>query len=300
MTIYAIELENISKTFPGDVRANQDITLRIKEGEVHGLLGENGAGKTTLMNILYGLISRDSGIIKIKGKEVIFQSPSDAIRVGIGMVHQHFKLIPNFTVTENVVLGTEPLFANLESRFEKRVIKTEIPTGVKGQLNRFGRIIARLVTGTVDRVSPMNFKMAKSKIKQIAEENALFVNPDSKIEDLSVGEQQRIEIIKVLYRDAEILILDEPTAVLTPQEVDELFETLARLRKAGKTIILITHKLREPMALCDRITVLRDGKLVGTVEKAQTTREQLAEMMVGRPVVFRVSKTKATPGQPVL
>jgi simple sugar transport system ATP-binding protein len=146
----------------------------------------------------------------------------------------------------------------------------------------------------------MNFKMAKSKIKQIAEENALFISPDSKIEDLSVGVQQRVEIIKVLYRDAEILILDEPTAVLTPQEVDELFETLARLRKAGKTIILITHKLREPMALCDRITVLRDGKLVGTVEKAKTTREQLAEMMVGRPVVFRVSKTKATPGQPVL
>ncbi len=300
MKIYAVELENISKTFPGDVKANQDITLRIKEGEVHGLLGENGAGKTTLMNILYGLISRDTGIVKIYGKEVFFQSPRDAISVGIGMVHQHFKLIPTFTVTENVVLGAEPLFANLESRFEKRVIKTEIPTGVKGQLSRFGRSAARLVTGTVDRVSPMSFGKAKSKIKQIAEENALFLDPDSKIEDLSVGMQQRVEIIKVLYREAEILILDEPTAVLTPQEVDELFETLARIRKAGKTIILITHKLREPMALCDRITVLRDGKFVGTVEKAQTTPEQLAEMMVGRPVVFQVSKTKATPGQPVL
>jgi simple sugar transport system ATP-binding protein len=252
------------------------------------------------MNILYGLILRDTGIIKIRGNEVDFQSPRDAISLGIGMVHQHFKLIPTFTVTENVVLGAEPLYANLESRFEKRVIKTEIPTGVKGQLSRFGRSTARLITGTVDRGSPINFRKAKSKIKQIAEDNALFIDPNSKIEGLSVGMQQRVEIIKVLYREAEILILDEPTAVLTPQEVDELFETLARLRKAGKTIILITHKLREPMALCDRITVLRDGKLVGTVEKAQTTPAQLAKMMVGRPVVFRVAKTKATPGQPVL
>ena len=298
--IYAIELENISKTFPGGVEANQNITLRIEEGEVHGLLGENGAGKTTLMNILYGLISRDSGTIKIKGNEVNFQSPHDAISVGIGMVHQHFKLIPTFTVVENVVLGLEPLFAHLEGRFEKQVIRTERDTGYKRLMKKFGRSAARLITGSVDRISPMRFSEADKKIHQIAEDNALNIDTHSKIRDLSVGMQQRVEIIKVLYREAEILILDEPTAVLTPQEVDELFETLTRLRQAGKTIILITHKLREPMALCDRITVLRDGKFVGTVQKAETTPEQLAEMMVGRPVVFRVAKTKAQPKQTVL
>jgi len=298
--IYAIELENISKTFPGEVKANQSITLRIKEGEIHGLLGENGAGKTTLMNILYGLISKDTGTIKIKGAEVNFQSPRDAISLGIGMVHQHFKLIPTFTVTENVVLGGEPLYANVERRFEKRVIQTEIPPGLKGEISKFSRGIARLVTGSFDRVTPMDFKKAKIKIKEIAEDNAIFIDPDSKVQELSVGMQQRVEIIKVLYREAAILILDEPTAVLTPQEVDELFETLGRLRKAGKTIILITHKLREPMALCDRITVLRDGKFVGTVQKDQTTASKLAEMMVGRPVVFRVTKTKATPGSAIL
>lgn len=252
------------------------------------------------MNILYGLISKDTGTIKIKGVEVDFQSPRDAISLGIGMVHQHFKLIPTFTVTENVVLGGEPLYANLESRFEKQVIQTKISTGFKGEVSKFGRSVARVFTGSIDRVTPMDFKSAKRKIKEIAEDNALFIDPDITVQDLSVGMQQRVEIIKVLYREAEILILDEPTAVLTPQEVDELFDTLARLRKAGKTIILITHKLREPMALCDRITVLRDGKFVGTVQKDQTTPSELAEMMVGRPVVFRVTKTKAKPGQPVL
>lgn len=252
------------------------------------------------MNVLYGLISRDAGTIKIRGAEVDFHSPSDAISLGIGMVHQHFKLIPTFTVTENVVLGAEPLFTNWESRFEKRVIQADIPSGFRGDVSKFSRSIARLFTGSMDRVTPVNYRKAKVKIKEIAEENALFVDPNVKVQELSVGMQQRVEIIKVLYREADILILDEPTAVLTPQEVDELFETLTRLREAGKTIILITHKLREPMALCDRITVLRDGRLVGTVEKDETTQSKLAEMMVGRPVVFRVSKTKATPGQPVL
>ncbi|MFX1576099.1 MAG: ABC transporter ATP-binding protein [Promethearchaeota archaeon] len=300
-----IELENISKTFPGNVFANQDITLRIRAGEVHGLLGENGAGKTTLMNILYGLISKDSGTIKIRGEEVNFQSPHDAILVGIGMVHQHFKLIPPFTVTENVVLGSEPLFINLESRFEKAVIPTDIPPRNSAQyltyqVKQYFKGLARSITGSVNRISPLNLKAAENKILHIAEENKLHIDPKEKIQYLSVGMQQRVEIIKVLYREAEILILDEPTAVLTPQEVDELFETLEEFRKAGKTIILISHKLREPIALCDRITVLRDGKLVGTVNKADTSAEQLAEMMVGRPVVFRVSKTKAIPGSSVL
>lgn len=257
------------------------------------------------MNVLYGLISKDSGTIKIRGEEVFFRSPRDAIRVGIGMVHQHFKLIPPFSVTENVVLGSEPLYVNLESRFEKAVIPTEISSHssskyIAYQIKQFFKGLAWGITGSINRVTPMNLKAAEKKILEIAEENKLFIEPKEKVQFLSVGMQQRVEIIKVLYREAEILILDEPTAVLTPQEVDELFETLEEFRKAGKTIILISHKLRDPMALCDRITVLRDGKLVGTVNKADTSIEQLAEMMVGRPVVFQVSKTKAIPGPAVL
>jgi ABC-type uncharacterized transport system ATPase subunit len=270
-----VELENIYKTFPGGVQANKDITLRIEEGEVHALLGENGAGKTTLMNVLYGLLAPDSGKIKIRGQEYSFKSPNDAISLGIGMVHQHFKLIPIMTVTENVILGNEPHHLNTTI--------TKIPG--KPSFNP---------------VIPIKFKDAEKRIREIAEENRLFINPKEKVQNLSVGLQQRVEIIKTLYRNADILILDEPTAVLTPQEVDELFETLEEFRKAGKTIILITHKLREPMALADRISVLRDGELVGTVKKIETTREELAEMMVGRPVVFRVKKTEAEPGATVL
>ncbi len=273
--IYAVELENIWKVFPGGVEANRDITLRIEEGEVHGLLGENGAGKTTLMNVLYGLLSRTSGTIKVRGETVDFKSPQDAIQRGIGMVHQHFKLIPPLTVTENVILGKEPLFINLTANL-------------------------RFWKPSINPMMPSDFKSAEREIQRIGRENGIKINPHSKIRDLTVGEQQSVEIIKILYRKADILILDEPTAVLTPQEVDELFETLESFRKEGKTIILITHKLREPMALCDRITVLRDGNLVGTVKKEDTSAEQLAEMMVGRPVVFRVRKTPAKPGAPVL
>ena len=273
--IYAVELENIWKVFPGNVEANRDITLRIEEGEVHGLLGENGAGKTTLMNVLYGLLTRTSGTIKVRGQEVIFKSPQEAIRLGIGMVHQHFKLIPTMTVAENVILGAEPLFANLTANL-------------------------KVWTPSINPSMPMNLRSAEKRIIQIGEENGLRVDPRTKIRDLSVGLQQRVEIIKILYREANILILDEPTAVLTPQEVDELFDTLESFRREGKTIILITHKLREPMALCDRITVLRRGELVGTVRKEDTSREQLAEMMVGRPVVFRVTKTPAKPTDTVL
>ena len=270
--MYAVEMENINKTFPGGVQANKDITLRIREGEVHALLGENGAGKSTLMNVLYGLLAPDSGRIVIRGEEVKFNSPRDAIAHGIGMVHQHFKLIPILTVTENVMLGSEALLGSSSITAKARV----------------------------DGVLPLNFPQAAKEIRRIGKENSLEVDPRAKIQDLSVGFQQRVEIIKLLYRKADILILDEPTAVLTPQEVDDLFVTLEAFRKSGKTIVLITHKLREPMALADRITVLRDGELVGTVNKAETTREALAEMMVGRPVVFRVKKTEATPGQSIL
>ncbi|MFW9849215.1 MAG: ABC transporter ATP-binding protein [Candidatus Thorarchaeota archaeon] len=272
--IYAVELENISKTFAGGVKANKNISLKIQEGEVHGLLGENGAGKSTLMNILYGLISQDEGSISIRGEKVELSSPNDAIVRGVGMVHQHFKLIPPLTVTENVVLGMEP---------------TKYAEGKKG---RFWNLIKQIL--------PINYKKAAEKIKKIGIENGLEIDPQEKIQDMSVGLQQRVEIIKTLYREADILILDEPTSVLTPQEVDELFVTLEKFKAAGKTIILITHKLREPMILCDRISVLRDGELVGTVKRADTSPEELAQMMVGREVVFRIEKEPSTPGDIVL
>ncbi|TFG05524.1 ABC transporter ATP-binding protein, partial [Candidatus Thorarchaeota archaeon] len=275
LNIYAVELENISKTFPGGVQANKNITLRVEEGEVHGLLGENGAGKSTLMNILYGFLNKDRGRIIIKGEAVEPESPIDTIVRGIGMVHQHFKLIPPLTVTENVILGMEPIMKGLE------------------------RIKAPVARNMI-LLFPTDFKRASDRIREIAKENGMAIDPDRKIEDLSIGLRQRVEIVKTLYRDADILILDEPTSVLTPQEVDELFVTLERFREAGKTIILITHKLRETMALCDRITVLRDGQLVGTVDKEDTSPEELAKMMVGRPVVFRVEKPIACIGEPML
>ncbi|MFX1606149.1 MAG: ABC transporter ATP-binding protein [Promethearchaeota archaeon] len=274
-TEYAVELEEIFKTFPGGVEANKDITLRVRRGEVLGLLGENGAGKSTLMNILYGLLQPDSGRIIINGEEVDLQSPEDAIVRGVGMVHQHFKLIPVLTVTENVVLGLEPVLKRMDVR--------RMPGG-----------------RTIGAMLPIDFGSAAKRIREIAEENGLPVDPDAKIRDLSVGLQQRVEIIKMLYREADILILDEPTSVLTPHEVDELFETLEEFVKAGKTIILITHKLRESMALCDRICVLRDGELVGLVNRDDTSPSQLAQMMVGRPVVFTTEKEPKTPGEVVL
>jgi len=340
--LYAVELENISKTFSGGVQANKNITLRIRKGEVHGLLGENGAGKSTLMNVLYGLLQSDDGRIIVDGSEVRFNSPHDAISQKIGMVHQHFKLIPTLTVAENVVLGMEPksskptrsgigtifllsafsiilmgLFLPVEQALLGafvlllsvvilyHIFRMANPSKRLG-LSRLGRLgfVLEQIGGVIATLSqnlmPIGYGDAIEKIKHIAEENGLDIDPTAKVEDISVGLQQRVEIIKTLYREADILILDEPTSVLTPQEVDELFVTLERFRKAGKTIILITHKLREPMALCDRISVLRDGELVGTVEKAETSPEELAQMMVGRPVVFRVEKASATPSDVVL
>ncbi|TFG29466.1 ABC transporter ATP-binding protein [Candidatus Thorarchaeota archaeon] len=348
LNIYAVELENISKTFPGGVEANKDITLRIERGEVHGLLGENGAGKSTAMNILYGLLSPTSGTIKINGEEVSLQSPEDAIFRGVGMVHQHFKLIQPLTVTENVMMGYESpgktinkpvrlatiifslfsifLFYHFLGLINGTIVTIffalaivasyksfEIITFLIKKLSDFEvriRILDAVRKSIVESLAtirymilnfiPLGFDEAAEKIRKIADDNGLIIDPNAKILDLSVGLQQRVEIIKALYRNAEILILDEPTSVLTPQEVDELFITLNTFRESGKTIILITHKLREPMALCDRITVLRDGALVGTVRREETSPEELAKMMVGRPVVFRVEKGPSSPGDIVM
>ncbi len=254
----AVEMRNISKQFPL-VLANDDVTFTVAQGEIHALVGENGAGKSTLMNILYGLLHADSGTMAVSGKEVRFVGPGDAIAHGIGMVHQHFMLIPPLTVAENVVLGQEP---------SKK--------------------------GFVDKAR------ANQIVQDLSDQYGLKVDPAAKVETLTVGIEQRIEIIKVLYRGAEILILDEPTAVLTPQEVDELFEILRALKNQGKTIIFITHKLQEVMAAADTVTVMRRGKVVGTVPIADTTRQEIATMMVGRQVLFQVERTRAEPGEVVL
>ncbi|MBN2261260.1 MAG: ABC transporter ATP-binding protein [Clostridiales bacterium] len=256
---YVIEMLNITKDFPG-IRANDDVTLRVKKGEIHALLGENGAGKSTLMSILFGLYRPNKGIIKVNGKEVQIDDPHVANDLGIGMVHQHFKLVENFTVTENIVLGSEPK-------------------------KSFGRV---------------DIEKATKKVSETSERYSLSVDPSSKIEDISVGMQQRVEILKMLYRDAEILIFDEPTAVLTPQEIDDLMDIMRMFAKEGKSIILITHKLKEILAVADTCTVLRRGKLVGTVDVADTNEKELAEMMVGREVFFQVDKPKREPGKKVV
>jgi simple sugar transport system ATP-binding protein len=254
-----LELRGITKRFPG-VLANDHISLTLEEGEIHALLGENGAGKTTLMNILYGLYRPDEGEIYVRGQRAEIRQPNDAIALGIGMVHQHFMLVPVFTVAENVMLGVESVRAGIFLDQEDAV----------------------------------------RRIRQISEQYGLGVDPYAYIKTLPVGIQQRVEIIKLLYRQADILILDEPTAVLTPQEVEELFKILRALSSQGKSIIFITHKLKEVMAIADRITVLRNGRVVGTTTPAQTSEEQLAAMMVGREVLLRVEKRPAQPGEPVL
>lgn len=253
-----LETRGITKRFPG-VLANNNINFNLNEGEVHALLGENGAGKTTLMNILYGLYHQDEGDILVKGEKKIFTSPSDAIAQGIGMVHQHFMLIPVFTVAENIMLGSET---------------------VKG--------IA------LDR------KTVSQKVRDLSHEYGLDVDPEAYVQDLPVGVQQRVEIVKALYRNAEILILDEPTAVLTPQEADELFRIMRGLTKKGVSIIFITHKLKEVLSASDRITVMRGGEVVGTVTPADCSENQLASLMVGRDVVLKLDKKPANPGEPVL
>lgn len=253
-----VEMLDITKDFPG-IRANDAVTLRVEKGSIHALLGENGAGKSTLMSILFGLYRPDSGAIRIRGRDADISDPNVANALGIGMVHQHFKLVHNFTVTENIILGLEPR---------------------RGPVLDIGK--------------------ASARVAELSKLYGLDVDPGAKIEDIGVSMQQRVEILKMLYRDAEILIFDEPTAVLTPQEIHELMAIMRRLVAEGKTILLITHKLKEIKAVADTCTVLRRGKLVGTVPVADTSEARMAEMMVGREVSFSVDKKPASPGDIVL
>lgn len=255
---YAVEMLEVTKRF-GAVTANDRITLRIEKQSIHAIVGENGAGKSTAMNLLYGLYVPDSGEIRLHGETVALKTPRDAIARGLGMVHQHFMLVPTLSVTENIILGAEP------------------GPGIRIQ-----------------------YRQAKERIKELSQTYGLHIDPDALIQDLSVGQQQRVEILKTLYRGAEILILDEPTAVLTPPEVEEMFAILRTLREQGKTLIIITHKLSEVLALSSRVTVMRDGTVVGEVETKMTSAAELARMMVGRDVLLRVSKDKASPGEVVL
>jgi general nucleoside transport system ATP-binding protein len=254
-----LELRGITKQFPG-VLANDHVDFELRRGEVHALLGENGAGKSTLMNILYGLYHPDEGQIFVKGEPVRFHSPKDAINRGIGMVHQHFMLIPVMTVAENIVLANEPTRAGL-----------------------------LLDTGAADR-----------RVRELSRSFNFAIDPDARVESITVGQQQRVEILKALYRNADILILDEPTAVLTPQEANELFEILTTLTREGMSVIFITHKLNEVLEIADRITVVRRGKRIDTVDRQGATEEGLARMMVGREVLLRVEKPVSAPGDPVL
>jgi ABC-type uncharacterized transport system ATPase subunit len=255
----ALEMRGITKRFPG-VLANDHINFQLESGEIHALLGENGAGKSTLMNILYGLYSQDEGQIFLSGREVHISEPTDAIKLGIGMVHQHFMLVPVMTVAENIILGTE----------------------------------------IVRRGFVLDLDTAAQRIRDLSRQYGLEIAPDAYVKDLSVGAQQRVEIVKALYREADILILDEPTAVLTPQEAEELFVIMRSLVEQGKSIIFITHKLGEVFAVADRITVLRNGHVVGTTTPAEATKESLAAMMVGREVILTVDKGPAQFGPPVL
>jgi len=253
-----IELKNITKTF-GDVVANDSVSMLVREGTIHAIVGENGAGKSTIMRIAYGFYEADSGEILVNGNSVKIKNPHDAIDLGIGMVHQHFMLVDTMTVAENVILGAE--------------------------------------TGGV---ASLDLEKANEDILKLSNELRLGLKPGALIEDLSVGQQQKVELLKALYRDADFLILDEPTAVLTPQEIDDFFAILRLMKEQGKTIVIITHKLDEVLAISDEVTVMRDGKSVGFVQTAETSREELAKLIVGREVLLRVEKEDAQPKEPVL
>lgn len=249
---------NITKKFPGII-ANDNITLQLRKGEIHALLGENGAGKSTLMSVLFGLYQPEEGVIKKDGEVVSVKDPNDANALGIGMVHQHFKLVECFSVLDNIIMGVEPV-----------------------------------------KLGVLQKKAAREKVLALSEKYGLRVDPDALIEDITVGMQQRTEILKMLYRENEILIFDEPTAVLTPQEIEELMQIMKNLAAEGKSILFISHKLAEIMEVADRCTVLRKGKYIGTVDTANTTMEELSAMMVGRNVNFHVDKAPAEPGEPIL
>ncbi|MDT5295662.1 MAG: ral nucleoside transport system ATP-binding protein, partial [Acidobacteriota bacterium] len=253
-----LELRDITKRF-GDVLANDHIDIRVEPGTIHAIVGENGAGKSTAMRIAYGFYTADAGEIVVDGEARRIQTPHDAIRLGIGMVHQHFMLVDTMTVAENIVLGAEPGSA-----------------------------------------ASIDLRKAGREIRALSDEFRLSVDPDALVQDLSVGQQQRVELLKALYRRARLLILDEPTAVLTPQEVEEFFAILRRMREQGKTVIIITHKLSEVLAVSDDVTVMRDGRVVGRVKTAETSAAELARMMVGRDVLLRVEKPDAKPGRTVL
>ena len=255
---YVVEMLGIRKEFPGIV-ANDNITLQLQRGEVHALLGENGAGKSTLMAMLFGMYQPDRGTIKVNGSEVKISNPNVANDLGIGMVHQHFKLVHNFTTTENIILGIEP----------KKGVSIDL-------------------------------KSAAKRVDELSKQYGLNIDPYAKIEDITVGMQQRVEILKMLYRNADILIFDEPTAVLTPQEITDLLAIMRNLVKQGKSIILITHKLKEIKAIADRCTVIRRGKYIGLVNVKETSEAEMAQMMVGRPVNFKVEKKLSTPKAPIL
>ena len=255
---YVIEMLHITKEFPG-IKANDDITLQLKKGEIHALLGENGAGKSTLMSVLFGLYQPEAGEIRKNGVKVDIKDPNDATALKIGMVHQHFKLVEVFTVLDNIILGAE-----------------------------------------TTKLGFIQKKEARAKVQALSEKYGLHVDLDAKVEDITVGMQQRVEILKMLYRDNEILIFDEPTAVLTPQEIDELMATMREFAKEGKSILFISHKLNEIMEVSDRVTVLRKGKYVGTVNTSETNKQELSNMMVGRPVQLEVVKDEAKPTDEVL
>jgi ABC-type uncharacterized transport system ATPase subunit len=255
---YAVEMRGVTKRF-GDVVANKSVTIKVPDKSIHAIVGENGAGKSTAMNILYGFYNADEGEILIDGEHRTVAGPRDAIRLGLGMVHQHFMLVEPLTVTENIILGAEPTAG-----------------------------------------AAIDYKSARKRVREISEQYGLKIDPDARVGSLSVGQQQRVEILKTLYRGARILILDEPTAVLTPQEVAELFAILRGLRDQGKTLIIITHKLAEVLALSDNITVMRDGEVVGNLPTKEATAEGLARMMVGREVLLRVRKEEAHPREAVL
>src|SRR5216117_3078567 len=253
-----LELRNITKRF-GDVLANDHVNIKVTPGTIHAIVGENGAGKSTALRIAYGFYTADSGQILINGQARAIRTPHDAIKLGIGMVHQHFMLVEPMTVAENIVLGAEPGSA-----------------------------------------ASLDLKKAAAEIRKVSDEFKLAVDPNATIESLSVGQQQRVELLKALYRHAQLLILDEPTAVLTPQEVEEFFAILRSMRQQGKTIVIITHKLSEVLAISDNVTVMRDGKVVGDLKTSETNAAELARLMVGREVLLRVEKPDAKAGSAVL